>query len=423
MEPHTAPPTLIDPQILHGERIVCFAGEDWWYHNPHSNKHLMQALARNGNKVLFGNSTGGRAPNLFGDRFAWKRVAGKLISMLTFLGRAEPRLHVLTPIALPVTRRLRRFVLFVNQLLIAAQVRSCCALLGISRPIVWIATPAAASAAMGLRRKWAKLLVYYCVDNISFYSGADTPFIQQLDAHLQSRADLILFSGRRLFEERVHQRPDIYLLPHGVDFDHFARAQAPGGTLPDDLRALSQPIVAFIGAITGLDVQLIEYVARRQPRVSFVFIGKVQMDVSRLTSLANVHFLGKKDYEVLPDYLRCFRCCLICYRRGDTFNEYRSPKKLYEYLASGRPLVSVQLAELDAFATLVYQAGNAEEFDAQLERALAEDDPELCRLRVEIARARDWRVVAAEASQHISRYLRGGRDKVAAADQALQSSS
>ncbi|MGH8189322.1 MAG: hypothetical protein ACREUC_22385, partial [Steroidobacteraceae bacterium] len=296
MELDTAPPTRLDPQILTGEKIVCFAGEDWWYHNPHSNKHLMQALARNGNKVLFVNSTGVRAPNLFGDRYAWTRVARKLISMLIFLRRAEPGLHVLTPIALPVTRRLRRLVLRANQILIAAQVRLFCALLGISRPIVWIATPAAAAAAIGLRRKWAKLLVYYCVDNVSFYRGADTRFIQRLDALLQSRADLILFSGRRLFEERVHQRPDIYLLPHGVDFDHFARAQSPVRAMPHDLRALSLPIVAFIGAITGLDVQLIDYVARRQPGVSFVFIGKVQMDVSSLAGRANVHFLGKKDY-------------------------------------------------------------------------------------------------------------------------------
>ena len=418
--PSTSPPQL-DPQLLTAEPIVCFAGEDWWYHNPHSNKHLMQAFARNGNRVLFVNSTGVRAPNLFSDRFAWKRVARKLISMLIFMRRAEPGLHVLTPIALPVTRRLRRLVVRANQLMVTAQVRLFCALLGISRPIVWIATPAAAAVAIALRRKWAKLLVYYCVDNISFYNGADTPFIQALDSQLQSRADLVLFSGRRLFEERMHQRPDIHLLTHGVDFEHFARAQSLTTPIPKDLRQLPQPIVAYIGAITGLDVQLIAHVAHCQPHVSFVFIGKVQMDVSSLTAFGNVHFLGKKDYQVLPDYLQCVCCCLICYRRGDLFNDYRSPKKLLEYLATGRPLVALQLAELDAFAPLVYQAADQQEFDRQLRRALAEDDAELRRLRIEVARARDWRVVAAEASQHINRHLRSGDDKVVAANQVLQS--
>jgi glycosyltransferase involved in cell wall biosynthesis len=423
MDLHTASPTQLDPQLLTAEPIVCFAGEDWWYHNPHSNRHLMQAFARNGNRVLFVNSTGVRAPSLLNDRFAWTRVARKLISMAIFLRRAEPGLHVLTPIALPVTRRLRRVVARASQLMITLQVRLFCALLGISRPIVWIATPAAGAAAIALRRNWAKLLVYYCVDNISFCSGADTPFIQALDSQLQSRADLILFSGRRLFEERRHQRSDIYLLPHGVDFEHFERAQLLTTPIPKDLRRLPQPMVTYIGEIRGLDVPLIAHVARRQSHVSFVFIGKVQMDVSSLTGLGNVHFLGKKDYQALPDYLQCSRCCLICYRRGDTFNDYRSPKKLLEYLATGRPVVAVQLAELDAFAPLVYQATSPQEFDRQLQRALDEDDAELRRMRIDVARARDWRVVAAEASQHITRHLRSGNDEVVPANQFLQSSS
>ena len=59
---------------LSGESIVCFAGEDWWSHNPHSNKHLMQELARQGTRVLFVNSTGLRTPRLFQNRYAWKRI-------------------------------------------------------------------------------------------------------------------------------------------------------------------------------------------------------------------------------------------------------------------------------------------------------------------------------------------------------------
>src|SRR5580704_5490644 len=40
---------------LKGESIVCFAGEDWWYHHPHSKNHILRRLARD-NKVLFVNS-------------------------------------------------------------------------------------------------------------------------------------------------------------------------------------------------------------------------------------------------------------------------------------------------------------------------------------------------------------------------------
>src|SRR5258707_14002909 len=42
--------------MLHDKSIICFGGEDWWYHHPHSKNHLMRRFARAGNKVIFVNS-------------------------------------------------------------------------------------------------------------------------------------------------------------------------------------------------------------------------------------------------------------------------------------------------------------------------------------------------------------------------------
>jgi hypothetical protein len=390
---------------LVGESIVCFAGEDWWYHNPHSNRHLMKAFARGGNRVLFINSTGIRAPSVLRDRHSWKRIGRKLHSMAIFLRRAESGLFVLTPVALPITRRLRRPVCAANLLLIVAQVRLICAILGMHRPIVWVSSPASIPAAIAMRQRWARLLVYYCVDNIAFFRGADTAFIRSLDLKLQTHADLTFFSGRRLFHERAGLAAETYRLPHGVDYAHFERARFCAADIPADVMALRKPIVGFIGAISSLDVELIAIVAQRNPHVSFVFIGRVQMDMSRLKNTRNVHLLGFKAYTQLPDYLRSFRCCMICYRRGDPFNDYRSPKKLLEYFAAGHPLVSVTLAELEDHAPLVYQANDPEQFHEQLQRALRESDPQLRQQRIEAAHARDWSVVAAEAALHMSRRL------------------
>jgi len=41
--------------MLRGHSIICFGGEDWWYHHPHSKNHLMRRFARAGNRVLFVN--------------------------------------------------------------------------------------------------------------------------------------------------------------------------------------------------------------------------------------------------------------------------------------------------------------------------------------------------------------------------------
>jgi glycosyltransferase involved in cell wall biosynthesis len=269
-----------------------------------------------------------------------------------------------------------------------------------------------------LRRSWAKLLVYYCCDNTPFLSEVDTPFIQMLYDRLVAEADLVLFSGRRMLQESLGLNRNTYLLSHGVEFEHFAQTLRPAEGMPEELREMRTPIVGYIGEIKGINTELISELACRNPDVSFVLIGNVMMDVARLASHKNVHFLGRKPYEALPAYLRCFRCCAIFYRAGITFNDYRSPKKLLEYFATGLPLVSTKLAELDGFPHLVYQASTTEEFHHQLQRALSESDPDLRRQRIEAARSRDWQVVAAEAAQHILRHLEMNQGKVKATSSA-----
>ena len=34
--------------MLTNRSIICFGGEDWWYHHPHSKAHLMRKFARAG---------------------------------------------------------------------------------------------------------------------------------------------------------------------------------------------------------------------------------------------------------------------------------------------------------------------------------------------------------------------------------------
>jgi glycosyltransferase involved in cell wall biosynthesis len=411
-----------DPELLSGESIVCFASEDWWYHNPQSTSHLMQAFARNGNRVLFVNCTGLRSPSSRRDPFAWKRVRNKLRSFARLLRRAEPRLYVFTPVALPLTERARSATLWLNRVLLPLQMRLLATLLGFRSPILWVANPAVKDVAIDLRRHWAKCLIYYCVDNFPSLQGADKAFVETMDRGLQQGADFTLFTGQRLFEERRSVHPRTFLLPHGVDFQHFAppaqHATADPG-VPADLRNIPRPIAAYMGAVHNLDIELIRAVAQANPGVSIVLIGGVYAQIEALADLRNVFVLGKKDYAQLPRYLAAVQCCCVFYRTGDAFNDYRSPKKLLEYLATGQPVVSVPLRELDSFTDCVYIAHSPEEFSAHVRTALNEDPAVHRERRIRRAASRDWTVVAREATQFILQAVDAQRER--AAEQAQRS--
>src|SRR6266436_5039067 len=102
---------------LVGESIVCFAGEDWWYHHPHSKNHILKRLAKQ-NRVLFVNSITMGLPSLSNPDFFLK-IRRKLRSYLRWLRRVPEGLLVLTPITLPsyssgFMRALNQFLLVVQ---------------------------------------------------------------------------------------------------------------------------------------------------------------------------------------------------------------------------------------------------------------------------------------------------------------------
>jgi hypothetical protein len=66
------------------------------------------------------------------------------------------------------------------------------------------------------------------------------------------------------------------------------------------------------------------------------------------------------------------------------------PMKLYEYLASGKPVVSTRLPELEPFEDLVDLCGDAMEFINAIEKRLAEDRKTDVKKRIELARVNSW---------------------------------
>src|SRR5919109_4274044 len=86
--------------MLRNQSIICFAGEDWWYHHPHSKAHLMRRFSRAGNKVIFVNSISMGLPALDHDDL-WPRVARKLKSYSRLARETEEGIVVVSPVVLP----------------------------------------------------------------------------------------------------------------------------------------------------------------------------------------------------------------------------------------------------------------------------------------------------------------------------------
>lgn len=187
---------------------------------------------------------------------------------------------------------------------------------------------------------------------------------------------------------------NVHWVPNAVDFRGFAQSLC-GRQIPSDLAQLPQPIIGYVGAIKEkLDFDLLALVARAHPDWSIVLVGPVQLQrtspaFENLRRLNNVFLLGCKPVESLPLYIRACSVCLLPYVIND-WTRHIDPLKLYEYLAVGNPIVSVDIPAARRFSDVLRIATSKEDFVGQIECALQEHDLDQRRVRQAIAAENSW---------------------------------
>jgi glycosyltransferase involved in cell wall biosynthesis len=144
---------------------------------------------------------------------------------------------------------------------------------------------------------------------------------------------------------------------------------------------------------------------------SFVFIGLDQTpehlmseDLKAFQRLPNVHVIGRRTLQEIPSYLKGCDVCAIPW----VINELSlsgSPLKLYEYLASGRPVVSTPLQHLLPLDGVIAFASNANEWIEAIEAALRSGGPGTIDARQSIARENTWEKKVDFISQKVAQEL------------------
>ena len=249
---------------LAGESIVCFAGEDWWYHHPHSKNHILKRLAKH-NRVLFVNSITMGLPSIGNPDF-FHKIRRKLRSYMRWLRKAPEGLWVMTPINVPLYGSAVARAL--NRLLLVVQLRLVMFFLNLRRPIVWVAIPTAADLVNSLG---AKLLVYQVSDkyDVNEDSALSRAVIRDMDTRLKKQAAVVMYSGRKLYEEAEPRHR--YFLEQAVDYERFANL--PPGT-PADIAAIPRPVLnPFDVYLQGEDVLVRELSALDVGRVRDIAVA------------------------------------------------------------------------------------------------------------------------------------------------------
>ena len=398
---HKAAANSVEKSVIIRDRmIVCIASS--WDYDPTSKHHIMRLLSQN-NHVLWINYHGSRTPALSGPD-----VLG-CISALRRMGRGlqkvAPTFWQFTPLVIPGATG--PWLGRLHQQLLIDQIRRAVHTLDPARKMpvqIWTFAP---DVSFLERCLGEECLVYYCVDEYTRFAGFHGERIAELESKLIAAADLVIATSPALRDAKKEKRADVQLVPHGVDYDHFAVAWRDRPTMPPDLGRIRRPIFGFFGLIHHwFDVDLLVKAAALRPNYSFVLIGDCKVDPGPLRSCPNVFLLGRRDYATLPAYCTSFSAGLLPFVCNE-MTRCVNPIKLLEYLAAGLPVVATAIPAAQEIGGPVAVARNAEEFAAACDAALtlsSADRPQISRL----AEAHTWESRLIQISEMVLRAVRPG---------------
>lgn len=374
--------------MLKDKSIICFAPSDWWGMNPSCTTHIMKRLAAS-NKVLYINPF---SSDLFGvtkgkRRGLGQRIRRKLKSMTKWLKKPQDNLYVFSPLFIPIQGK--SWVDKLNNVFLIGQIKLACRIAGIKKPLVWIENVRAAD----LLNHFKTQVKLYHVSDLFGHDGyvANKDIQQQREKVVADTSDIVVCVSKELYARKKETHPNVHYLPHGVDFELFSKA-AGDGCVPKEFQGIRHPIAGYFGTLTGYnDIELWEYCAAQLPDVSFVLAGRITGgDYIRLQSMANVYMPGLVPYEKIPVLCATFDVCMLNWKMSPWIRSC-NPLKMFEYMASGRPVVSVAIQEAEQYNDVISIAADKKAFCERLRWELANDTPQRKQKRIEIARQHDWR--------------------------------
>ncbi|WP_210493366.1 glycosyltransferase family 1 protein [Microvirga antarctica] len=208
--------------------------------------------------------------------------------------------------------------------------------------VFWYYTPMALAFTSDLE---CDLCVYDNMDELSMFRGASHELIS-LENALFSRADLVFTGGMSLYEAKRDRHRSVHAFPSSIDFPHFAKARS-GLSDPADQADIPSPRLGFFGVVDErMDLELVAAVAERRPDLNLVMIGPVvKIDPATLLRRPNIHWLGGKSYDELPQYLSGWDVGFMPFALNEA-TKFISPTKTPEFLAAGIPVVSTAIKDV-----------------------------------------------------------------------------
>ena len=231
---------------------------------------------------------------------------------------------------------------------------------------------------------------------------------ERLEPILIEKADVVVNNSEYYVDYTSEFNQNSHMVGQGCDISMFNDINNDI-EIAKEFESIKGPIVGYVGSLTTLrlDIDLLKYIATTRKDWNIVLVGPEDEGFknSELHHLSNVHFLGNKPMERLPNYIKGFDVAINPQIVNEiTIGNY--PRKIDEYLAMGKPVVATYTKAMEMFSDYVYLGSSKEDYVVLIEKAIHENTSLKEKQRIEFANTHTWSNSVAQIYKAINNTLK-----------------
>ncbi len=213
-------------------------------------------------------------------------------------------------------------------------------------------------------------------------------FLAAMERFIPNLCDTVSVSSQRLKTECIRydiNEERLFMAPVGADLDLF-HPEVSGVRIRERYN-LEGPIVVYLGQLHGGQyveqfIKAAKMVLNKIPDITFMIVGdgyrlaELKKLAEDLDLTQDIIFTGSVAHREIPIYLAASDIAVACFEEND-ITQCKSPLKIAEYLASGKPIVASDVGEVKRMlggAGILTIPGNSEDLALGIIKLL-EDEP------------------------------------------------
>lgn len=385
------------------KNIICISSVDW-FPIPTRKQQVMSRLPKDYNVLYI------EPPSTLLSPIKDKKMTFKLTEYKKGNKRISDCINAYCPPPVLPFGNVFKWINSINQRWTSIFIKAAAKRAGIENPLIWTYMPNSYEL---INQLDFHSLIYDCVDEHSEYKGfIKKEAILDMERALIEKCDVVFVTTKGLHDSKSKYNKNTYLIPNGANFQLFNEVQNKNLQENEEVSQIPKPIVGFIGVIQEwIDLDLIYKMAKENSDWSVLMVGPigVGIDVEPLKELANVYFVGRKNPEELPGYIKAFDVCINPFRQSDLTKNV-SPLKFYEYLATGKPIVTVDMPSIREFSDCVLIAKDDNDFIDKVKEAIDKDTEDLKSKRIIKGKESAWERKVEEMLGILANKLGGNSD-------------